>query len=239
MGHRGATPEGHGEQTCSQDTQPTAVSPPEDARPMCGAEPVAPPGGSSPRALWTGASQGLSFPWHPHSLCPQHDQHLPWAGLLAGELQAVAASRASQGPTDQPEGRSLGPPHGFHQVRSWPTGHGSPHHGSFTVPLAEHCGAFAPPGLPVPCAGSHACPRLFLWILCSFSSHSVTQTCLFMSFQINAQHTHGGHVSAKTTGNQRPRARLGQFNELYLLAGRRRRRRRSSSHGGRGAALTP
>lgn len=121
MGHRGATPEGHGERTCSQDMQPTAVSPPEDARPMCG-------GGHRPRA----------------------------------------------------------PPH---QVRSWPTGHGSPHHGSFTVPLAEHCGAFAPPGLPAPCAGSHACPRLFLWILRSLASHSVTQTCLFMSFQINAQHT--------------------------------------------------
>lgn len=95
--------------------------------------------------------------------------------------------------------------------------HVSPHHGSFTVPLAEHCGAFAPPGLPAPCAGSHACPGLFLWILRSFS-HSVTQTCLFMSFQINAQHTRRPR-QRQDDRNQRPRARLGQFNELYLLAG--------------------
>lgn len=180
MGHRGATPEGHGEQTCSQDTQPTAVSPPEDARPMCGAEPVGPPGGSSPRAVLPMASS-QPVP----SARPAPAQGRPSGRRNCRQWLPAAPARVP----DQPEGRSPGPPPGFHQVRSWPAGHGSPHHGSFTVPLAEHCGAFAPPGLPAPCAGSHACPRLFLWILRSFSSHSVTHTCLFMSFQINAQHT--------------------------------------------------
>lgn len=176
---------GHAHRTRSLQQSP----PPEDARPMCGAEPLAPQGAP------------------PHGRCGREPpKGCPSRGILTAcalsttstcsgpafwqeELQAVAASRASQGPTDQPEGRSPGPPPGFHQVRSWPTGHGSPHRGSFTVPLAEHCGAFAPPGLPAPCTGSHACPRLFLWILRAFSSHTVPQTCLFMSFQINAQHT--------------------------------------------------
>lgn len=85
-----------------------------------------------------------------------------------------------------------------------------------TVPLAEeHRGAFAPPGLPAPCAGSCLPQALPVdpagLLLPQCDSH------MFIHEFSNQPTAHMEAVSAQTPGNQRPRERLGQFNELHLL----------------------
>lgn len=81
-------------------------------------------------------------------------------------LQAVAARRVHQGPTDQPEGRSPGPPPAFHQ-RGEKLADGP----RASAPCCLHC----PIDMNVPlglCRASHSSPRVFRLILCAFSSQS-------------------------------------------------------------------